>query len=286
MSVLSRVRGSGARLLGVADLAEVQTLLVRDPVANVFVASRVEAGGLDAWRLGGEVWGYHVNGRLEALCYSGANLVPVEAGPDAVRAFADRARRQGRRCSSIVGPAESALELWRQLRPAWGAPREVRACQPLMAIRGSSPAVKPDFRVLPVRPDQVDTLLPACIAMFTEEVGVSPLGEDKGASYRARVAELVHAGRAFAWLEDGHVVFKAEIGAVTADACQIQGVWTHPALRGRGIAAAGMSAVVEYALRDFASVVSLYVNDYNASARAVYKRVGFEEVGAFASVLF
>jgi predicted GNAT family acetyltransferase len=286
MSVLSRVRGSGARLLGVADLADVQGLLARDPVANVFVASRVENSGLDSWRLGGEVWGYLVNGRLEALCYSGANLVPVEAGADAVRAFADRARRQGRRCSSIVGPAEAALGLWRQLRPAWGPAREVRANQPLMVIRGSSTTVAPDFRVQPVRPDQIELLLPACIAMFTEEVGMSPLGDDNGNSYRARVSELVHAGRAFAWIEDGHVVFKAEIGAVTADACQIQGVWTHPALRGRGIAAAGMSAVVEYALRDFASVVSLYVNDYNAAARAVYRRVGFEEVGAFASVLF
>ena len=286
MSVLSRVRGSGVRTLGVADMADVQMLLARDPVSNVFVASRVEATGLDAWRLGGEIWGYHVNGRLESLCYSGANLVPVEAGPDAVRAFADRARRQGRRCSSIVGPADAALALWRQLKPSWGLAREVRACQPLLAIRGSSQTVQPDFRVKPVRPDELDTLLPACVAMFTEEVGISPLGEDDGNSYRARVAELVHAGRAFAWMDDGHVVFKAEVGAVTADACQIQGVWTNPALRGRGIAAAGMSAVVEYALRDFASVVSLYVNDYNAPARAVYQRVGFEEIGAFASVLF
>ncbi|MFL6114576.1 MAG: GNAT family N-acetyltransferase [Catenulispora sp.] len=286
MSVLSRVRGTGTRILGVADLADVQGVLARDPVANVFVASRVEASGLDAWRLGGELWGYHVNGRLDGLCYSGANLVPVEAGPDAVRAFADRARRQGRRCSSIVGPADSAMALWEQLRPAWGPAREVRANQPLMVIRGSSPTVAPDFRVKPVKPDQIDVLLPACIAMFTEEVGVSPLGDDNGNSYRARVSELVHAGRAFAWIEDGHVVFKAEIGAMTADACQIQGVWTHPALRGRGIAATGMAAVVEYALRDFASLVSLYVNDYNAPARAVYRRVGFEEVGAFASILF
>jgi predicted GNAT family acetyltransferase len=286
MSVLSRVRGTNTRLLGAADLADVRALLARDPVANVFVASRVEASGLDAWRLGGEVWGYQVNGRLEALCYSGANLVPVEAGPDAVRAFADRARRQGRRCSSIVGPADSAMPLWEQLRPAWGPAREVRSSQPLMEIRGSSTTVAPDFRVKPVTPDQIDALLPACIAMFTEEVGVSPVGDDNGNSYRARVSELVHAGRAFAWFEDGHVVFKAEIGAVTEQACQIQGVWTHPALRGRGIAAAGMSAVVEYALRDFASVVSLYVNDYNAPARAVYRKVGFQEVGAFASILF
>ncbi|GAA2032401.1 GNAT family N-acetyltransferase [Catenulispora yoronensis] len=286
MSVLSRVRGTGTRTLGAADLADVQGVLARDPVANVFVASRVEASGLDAWRMGGELWGYHVNGRLESVCYSGANLVPVEAGPDAVRAFAERARRQGRRCSSIVGPAQSAVALWDQLRPSWGPAREVRADQPLMVIRGSSPTVEPDFRVKPVTPDQIDLLLPACIAMFTEEVGVSPLGDDNGNSYRARVSELVHAGRAFAWIEDGHVVFKAEIGAVTSQACQIQGVWTHPALRGRGIAGVGMAAVVEYALRDFASVVSLYVNDYNAPARAVYRRVGFEEVGAFASILF
>ena len=156
------------------------------------------------------------------------------------------------------------MALWEQVRPTWGPAREVRASQPLMEIRGSSPTVEPDFRVKPVTPSQIDTLLPACIAMFTEEVGVSPVGDDNGNSYRARVSELVHAGRAFAWIEDGHVVFKAEIGAVTERACQIQGVWTHPALRGKGIAAAGMAAVVEYALRDFASVVSLYVNDYNA----------------------
>ena len=50
MSVLSRVRGTSTRLLGVADLADVRALLARDPVSNVFVASRVEASG---WTPGG-----------------------------------------------------------------------------------------------------------------------------------------------------------------------------------------------------------------------------------------
>ena len=101
--------------------------------------------------------------------------------------------------------------------------------------------------------------------MFTEEVGVSPLRVDGGAGYRARVAELVRAGQSLAWIEDGAVLFKAEIGAVSRAACQVQGVWVAPAHRGRGIGTAGTAAVVEYARTAIAPVVSLYVNDFNAA---------------------
>jgi predicted GNAT family acetyltransferase len=128
--------------------------------------------------------------------------------------------------------------------------------------------------------------MPAAVAMFTEEVGVSPLRVDGGVGYRARVAELVRSGQSLAWFEDGDVVFKAEIGAVSRAACQVQGVWVAPALRGRGIGTAGTAAVVEYARTVLAPVVSLYVNGFNHPARAAYRRVGFREVGQYASVLF
>jgi predicted GNAT family acetyltransferase len=137
-----------------------------------------------------------------------------------------------------------------------------------------------------VRPAELDLLLPAAVAMFTEEVGVSPLRVDGGAGYRARVAELVRSGQSLAWFDGGEVVFKAEIGAVSRAACQIQGVWVAPSRRGRGIGAAGTAAVVEYARAAIAPVVSLYVNDFNEPARAAYRRVGFREVGRFSSVLF
>jgi predicted GNAT family acetyltransferase len=122
--------------------------------------------------------------------------------------------------------------------------------------------------------------------MFTEEVGVSPHSGDGGVLYRARVAELIRAGRSFARIEDGRVVFKAEVGAVTPYACQIQGVWVHPDLRGRGLSVAGMSAIVNEALKTIAPVVTLYVNDYNTRARATYRRVGFSDVETFMSILF
>jgi predicted GNAT family acetyltransferase len=276
---------SSIRLLDERDRGAVLAICDRDPVANVFVSSRVRALGLEPGRLGAQMWGHAPGGHLESLCYFGANLVPVAATPDAVAAFADRALRQGRRCSSVVGPAEDIQALWALLRPQWGPAREIRPVQPVMVISGP-PLVPPDPLVRQVLPDEIDILWPACVAMFTEEVGVSPLTGDGGASYRARLAQLIRAGRAFARIEAGRVIFKAEVGAVTPQACQIQGVWVRPEYRGQGLAAPGMAAVVVEAAKSLAPLVTLYVNEFNQPARAAYLRTGFTEVGRFMSVLF
>jgi hypothetical protein len=279
------LRSPTVRVLDDRDAPAVLELLNADPVSNVFVQSRVEAVGLQPWRLGAEMWGHQVEGRLSGLCYAGANLVPVAGDDAAIRAFGERARRQGRRCSSIVGAARLVEPLWRLLEPAWGRARDVRPCQPLM-VADSEPAVAPDPLVRPVRPDEIDLLLPASIAMFTEEVGVSPVAGDGGPLYRARVSELVHLGRSFARIDNGRVMFKAEVGAATAAACQIQGVWVDPALRGQGLSVGGMAAVVSACRATIAPTVSLYVNDFNSAARRAYERVGFVDVDMFMSVLF
>ena len=273
------------RVLTEEDRADLLALVARDPVANVFVAARLHASANQPWRTAGELWGHQSGDGLDGACYSGANLVPVEASPTALAVFAERARRQGRRCSSIVGPREMVGTLWDALEPSWGPAREVRDDQPLLAIT-RPPDVAPDPHVRPVEMAELDLLLPACVAMFTEEVGVSPNGADGGAVYRARVAELIRSGRAFARFDGDQVVFKAEIGAVSPQVCQVQGVWVHPELRGKGLSVSGMAAVTDSAQRSFAPTVSLYVNAWNVAARRSYERVGFAQVGCFSTVLF
>ena len=98
------LRSTSLRVLRPEDLRDVADLLARDPVADVFVASRVEAVGLDPARLGGEMWGFTVDGRLEALCHAGANLVPAQAGAEAPSPSGPAGRAGGAPRSSVSGP--------------------------------------------------------------------------------------------------------------------------------------------------------------------------------------
>jgi predicted GNAT family acetyltransferase len=251
------------------------------------VSSRL-VGGLIGEAGHAEVWGFYEGSDLASLCWVGANMVPVEAAGEAADAFAARARRSTRRSSSLFGPRDDVLRLWAGIEPTWGKAREVRANQPLMVC--DTPVLAPDPRVRRTRPAEIDTLFPASVAMFTEEIGYSPVGLDGGAGYRAGVTEMVGLGRSFVRIDPDaegrpEVVFKAELGAVTGVVAQVQGVWVAPHRRGEGLAAPAVAAVVQAVHRDLGARSSLYVNDYNSRALHVYERVGFMVHGAFATVL-
>jgi predicted GNAT family acetyltransferase len=241
----------------------------------------VQEFGIEPRAVQGELWS--CGGPEESLCYSGSNLVPLRGGARELRAFADRANRRPRVCSSIVGRAELALPLWQMLESSWGPPRELRPEQPLMALteRARIPA---DPRVRQVRMDELDRYLVAAIAMFTEEVGVDPRAGDGGRAYRRRVGNLIAGGRAWARFDDGQVVFKAEIGSLSRTTGQIQGVWVAPEHRGKGLGAAGTAAVANAVVAS-GRTASLYVNSYNLVARRAYQSIGFTQVGTFATVL-
>ena len=281
---LARRPPAGVRILDRGDLPAALRVLALSPVENVFVSSRIHSAGLEAASLGCPVWGYERNGVLRSLCHAGANMVPVNADADAIEAWTEFAGPE-RMCFSIVGPSHAAMTLWRRLSDRWGTPwstvRDVRPRQPVMAV-DQDPPVPPHPGVRRVTLEHWDAYHEAAVKMYTEEVGVSP-EQGKPAGYRFYVRQLITSGRAFGLIERGRVLFKADIGSVAGSVCQVQGVWLDPALRGQGRAAAAMAAVVGLA-RQTAPTVSLYVNDFNRPAVATYRRVGFVDVGEFATI--
>lgn len=272
------------RVLDESDLPALLELLAADRLANLFVASRVTSFGLAPHRLGCTVWGYWRSGRLVAACHAGANLVPIGDDPEALAEFIE-AIGPRRQTVSIMGPAGPVADLYLGLAQRWHGwrdAREFRAHQPLMMI-DREPLVAADPRVRLVREDDYEPYVSAAIAMYTEEVGVSPL--EPGYSYQRYVRSLLQLGRAMGAIHQDRVWFKSDIGSAWQGACQVQGVWLDPGLRGHGLSVPAMAQVVKLCRQRY-PVVSLYVNDYNVRARKLYERVGFQTVGEFATVLY
>ncbi len=269
------------RVSVVRDGAAVRRVFDDDPVGSCMVAARVADYGIDPNSIGGELWTRR--GADESLCYAGANLIPLRGRLSDLNAFADAAMSASRRCSSLVGRTELVMPMWQRLESAWGPARDVREQQPLMSL-STMPTCAIDVGVRQVRPEELDSYLVAAVDMFIGEVGVDPRLGDGGRGYRRRVASLIAAGRAWARFEHGEVIFKAEVGSQSPAVGQIQGVWVHPEWRGQGLGTAG-TATLAAVIVGTGRIASLYVNDFNTVARATYDRVGFVEVGTFATVL-
>ncbi|MDR2564677.1 MAG: GNAT family N-acetyltransferase [Bifidobacteriaceae bacterium] len=261
---------------------------------GVMVGHRL-AGSMSVSANAGEVWALEHQGsrrpgqalrpeHLRALVWAVGSLMPVGADPASAATFVPMVRDRGNRYTSMVGDAAVIATFWDQLSLSWPPARAYRRAQPLMAIGGPAQGA-PDPLVRPATPEMLDVIVPACRAMFTEELGFPPPGPE--GAYRAHVASQLSRGALLARVDEasGEVLFKAELGAECGRWVQVQGVWTNPAYRGRGIAKAAMAAVVEHARARGRDRVCLYVNDYNAPALAVYRAVGFRQVGTWATVL-
>jgi predicted GNAT family acetyltransferase len=178
------------------------------------------------------------------------------------------------------------LDLWDRVQPGWGRPRALRGVQPHLVTTTppSRLGVTLDERVRRGRADEVDLILPAAAHMFTAEIGYPPY-RGSSRSYRALIAAMVERGHTYVVVENNEVIFKADVGSVGLGCAQIQGVWLAPWLRGQGLGTPAMAAVVEQVLVDIAPTVTLYVNDYNTAARAMYARIGMHQTATFATVL-
>ena len=257
-----------------------------EPIRNCYVASRLDGRTKSFLRNSySDVLGYFEDGILVSALLCGANVVPICSTAESRVAFTQVLARQGRRCSSIVGPVDEVLDLWTTLEPHWGKAREIRRNQPVMAMSQRSKVI-PDDQVRYSTPADLDVVLPACIDMFTNEVGISPVAFGAATLYRNRIADIIASRHSFVRIDNGVVVFKAEIGSVGAGVAQVQGVWVNPQFRGQGISVPAMAAVTKFVLDDIAGTASLYVNDFNTTALATYRATGYEQVDTFATVLF
>jgi ribosomal protein S18 acetylase RimI-like enzyme len=251
--------------------------LDRNPVRDVFIASRILHDGALTSLGPSPLWGAFDGDHLRGLLHVGPNLVPATDDEPACEALATAAGGLYP-TRMVVGERRSVELLWSLIGPGFPAPREVRRRQFVYAVDPDRLVRDPHqwapgIARLAERADE-DRVLKLSAAMYTEEMGENPMARDPD-GYRRRVRMLIARGWTYVYETAGQLQFKMDVGCASTRTAQIQGVYVPPALRGHGVGATAMSACCALAF-DRHPNLSLYVNDFNAPAVALYERIGFE----------
>ena len=248
---------------------QILSYCAEDPVERVLLED-VARRGL------GRFAGVEEDGRLVALCHSGANIVP--SGRDC-GVFADVTVRA--RARMLIGEQGAVSDLWEAVRRKLPAPREDRPGQPVYVISEAPEPGGTGLREATVK--DLPLLVPACAAAHEVELGVDPLRRDAD-GFRWRTRAQVDEGRSWIWAENGVILFKAEASAWTPSAVQLQQVWTDPAARGVGNGGRGLRDLIRLLLERVPRVC-LFVRADNEPAIRLYERVGMSHALDYRSVL-
>jgi predicted GNAT family acetyltransferase len=268
------------RALSEDDVKGALEFLQRDPLINVYLISRlIEERSLAAT----QIVVVRFNGAIVLVVSLATNIVlagdpsiSLDLTETAVMLVADRILTRMLPVRAIISPSHLVEALWNQLRVRLDPPTVVRLNQPIYAIR--SRFDYPDLgeaRYSMLR--DLDQLVPACAAMHREEVGIDPMERD-AAGYRERIRELIEKKRSVVRVADSRIVAKCEYSAVTNDAVQLMGVWTDPRHRRRGLSRELLQEVCGHLFRR-GKIVTLFVNDFNKPAIALYESLGFQRIG-------
>ncbi|WP_346845201.1 GNAT family N-acetyltransferase [uncultured Rothia sp.] len=238
---------------------------------------------------------------LVGAFWLGSNCVPLVIPEEYRVQVAAVIARSSRTVASIFGAHDEVMGLWDLLAPKTGKPLSVRENQPLLYLPqevGLDHLTARSLHRAELKAPQLiaggvrwartsdrKSLLRASVAMFTEEVGYDPMERDP-VGYAKRVDNFIRTGRSVVAVnEDSVVVFKADLGLVHSDICQIQGVWLHPAYRGFGLSEPLLAQGFQLIRARFPHI-TLYVNDFNTRARKLYEALGMEQRGTFSTILF
>ncbi|HEX7705523.1 MAG TPA: GNAT family N-acetyltransferase [Thermoanaerobaculia bacterium] len=268
------------RLLAEDDLKGALEFLRRDPLINVYLISRlleersVAATQIALVRYNGAI--VLVAALATNVVLAGDPSVSSEITDSAIAMVADRILTRTLPVRAIISPAPLVESLWEMVRHRIDPPTVVRMSQPVYAIEKR--ADLPDLTTCRYSvPRDLDRLVPACAAMHKEEVGIDPLERDAW-GYRERVRELVEQKRSVIRTIDGVIVAKCEYSATTPEAVQLMGVWTDPRYRRRGYSRGLLQEVCGHLFRR-GKTVTLFVNDFNRPAIAMYEALGFDRIG-------
>ncbi|HEV3469527.1 MAG TPA: GNAT family N-acetyltransferase [Pyrinomonadaceae bacterium] len=263
------------------DEREVLDFLAERPVPTVVMSGLIRDNGLESPFNRGTFYACRgAAGRLEGVALIGHAVFVDARSLGALKSFAELA--QGHQSAHVIlGEQDVVGSFWEYYAPA-GQPAR-RFCRELLfEQRWPVPASEPVRGLRPAALDDLALVMPIHAAMAFEESGVDPLDVDPQ-GFRMRCARRIASERVWVLVEDGELVFKADIAADTPECVYVEGVYVAPESRRRRYGLHCLTQLGRHLLAR-AKVVCALVNEENPAAQALFFKAGYKLRGYYDTV--
>ena len=269
----------GINLLTCGSEAEALEFLSQRPLNSVIMSSFIRDNGLVSDLNRGRFYSYRDQcGRIEGIALVG-HATLFETNSDAALAAFARLVHNSDKVHMIMGEDAKVEQFWYhftlngRVRHQVGRELLLEQRSPMPGQRWSE--TRNRFNGLRLATfEDLSVVMTTHARMACEELGlVNPIVADpKG--FPERCARRIQQRRVWVLIENGSLVFKADIVADTPDAIYLEGIYVNPEKRGQGY---GLSCLTELSrsLLKRTESICLLVNERSHQARTFYSRAGF-----------
>ena len=246
--------------------------LAQRPIHTVAMMSLIHDNGLESSLNRGTFYGCRdLNGRLEGVALVGHATLMETVSDRALAALAQVAQQ----CAGthmIMGEKERVADFWGHYA-ATGRQQRLACREWLFELSWPIEAREPVEGLRPATPAELNLVMPVQAELAFAESGINPLQADPE-GFRKRCLRRIEQGRTWVVVEEGKLIFKADVISRTQQVSYLEGIWVREDRRANGCAVRFMSALMRRLLEDTKSIC-LLVNETNKPAMNFYRKCGF-----------
>lgn len=253
------------------DVESVIHLLQEDHLRAVQLRGLIETYGICNAALRGRFFGYYEDGQLKNLALLGHHILIYKAH-EGIKQFAEKAAEIKAPGYLVLGPQVLMEELWSHLSQLG---RETRLVSPQLWYVCRRSLLKAESMQLQLATaEQLDEIVETHAQLVMEQNGgLDPRDKDPE-GFRNRVLERIEGQRTWVKVQEGKIVFKAELVCESPEAVYLEGIWTHPEYRNQGIATSCLTELTHRFLLQN-KVIGILIEPHEEAAMRVYEYVGF-----------
>lgn len=247
------------------------------PVHTVAMSSFIYDNGFESPLNRGKFYGcFDRRGKLAGVALIGHTTLVEARTEESLTALAAIARRYANEIHMIMSSDEVAMDFWAEIGIAGTEPRLV-CRERLFEINFPFPVQECTYDLRLATDAELEQVASAQAEVAFLESGVDPMVRDRE-GFLNRVLRRIQQGRVYVVVENGKVLFKADVVSMTPETAYLEGIYVAEEKRGNGVGALCLSEVARRLLSCVSNVCLLSNVDFQSAHRSFHK-AGFRSSG-------